>query len=738
MSPPPRAPRPAAALVLLALLVAAGGEVILSKSSVEVCARDSGGGGPLSCDRKLVLQVAVASNSSGGDDLLVVSDVAVGAEGNGTRPIRQIREPPVITISKSAVYVLYDLIYETMFGARFLGAFPNSQLASQNGVLSPLPTLKWRGRPRDVAYRPEEHFVDTRKCEPDAGADVVQSCERLHDQTGNIIAHTEPVCCPCGPHRRASTSCGSVFGNMFKGKANTAHCVRFTGDWFHEVVVSPENRTVISGDGFLRVNIVGDFNDYKSIPSFEDVYLVTPRKGAGDGPPQDPGDEYSRWMLLDKFRFSLNHLECDKIGVSYEAFQRQPNFCSSPFSSCLYNQLWNFWEDDQNRIKEGQEPEHVVVLKYQRINQHPNASGTSFSLGVTDVHNTNLMVELRADDIKYVYQRSPGKIISINCSSFEALSEVGTANVTTKNIGELEALYGLTFNCESGINDVEEQNFIMKSDEVVVRSFSLHSSSDVAANYQCTAILKASNFSELDRKECQISINATVFDNGTQIGYPKKGGISVFFDAVKAFCANVRDNVIDFFTGKSCRTRCSGLFDFSCHLQYKCIKWLVQLGLLLSMLVAVVVLLRLLHAKGFFGPFLDWFGLKGRAHPGHRRGHHHRHHRLHGDHDHVHHEHRRRRSDEPHHHHHRVLHRHGGPPQPDVEPEGSFQRHDPALGVLRRDVIKHRHGKAAAAAAALHSWDGASMEEDDDAGEHRERRRQERQHDWERHNRRSE
>lgn len=31
---------------------------------------------------------------------------------------------------------------------------------------------------QDVAYKPEEQFVETRKCEPDAGAEVVGACER--------------------------------------------------------------------------------------------------------------------------------------------------------------------------------------------------------------------------------------------------------------------------------------------------------------------------------------------------------------------------------------------------------------------------------------------------------------------------------------------------------------------------------------------------------------------------------
>lgn len=34
-----------------------------------------------------------------------------------------------------------------------------------------------------------------------------------------------------------------------------------------------------------------------------------------------------------------------------------------------------------------------------------NAGTHSFSIGVTEVLNTNLVIELRADDVEYVYQR---------------------------------------------------------------------------------------------------------------------------------------------------------------------------------------------------------------------------------------------------------------------------------------------------------------------------------------------
>ncbi|XP_044948210.1 protein HAPLESS 2 [Hordeum vulgare subsp. vulgare] len=700
---PPRPPsRPAHHAVFLLLAAAAlvgpaVGVEILSKSRLERCALDSGAGGALACDRKVVLNLAVPSGSSGGESSLVAQVVEV--EEDDTQAMQTVRDPPVITINKSATYALYDISYI-----------------------------------RDVAYKPEELFTRTHKCESDAGANVVGACERLRDQNGHVIEHTEPVCCPCGNNRRISSSCGSIFDKMVKGKANTAHCVRFPGDWFHvfgigkwsrgfsirvqvkkgssvtEVIVSPQNKTVVSKDNFLRVNLIGDFDGYTSIPSFEDFYLVTPRKGGGDGQPQVLGDEFSRWMLLERVRFTLDGLECNKIGVGYEAYRNQPNLCGAPLCSCLYNQLWNFKESDDNRVNRNQEPQYIVQGRFDRINQHPDAGVHTFSIGITEELNTNLLIEVSADDINYVYQRSPGKILSINVPTFEALSQVGTAKVTIKNIGKLEASYSLTFDCLSGITYVEEQFFIMKPDQVLVRSFYLRSSSDQASKYRCSAILKASDFSELDRAQCQFSTTATVLDNGTQIGPPnqhKKGGIRGFIEAIETLWRNTWDSVIDFFTGRSCSTKCSSFLDLSCHIQYICIGWLVMFGLLLATLPAVAVLLWLLHQKGLFDPLYDcWedvFGPPeaahgkhggGRGHHAHTHAHHHQHHH-HSKHPTAY-AHKKRSSgaagQQHHHHHHHVPHKHGG--QPDG---GERHRHAAALGVQHRDAghKHHRHGKAA-------------------------------------------
>ncbi|KAB2001819.1 hypothetical protein ES319_D11G021300v1 [Gossypium barbadense] len=502
---------------------------ILSKSKLEKCEKRTDSNDKLNCTTKIVINMAVPSGSSGGEAFVVAEIVEV--EENSTNNMQTLRVPPVITVNKSSAYALYQLTYI-----------------------------------RDVPFKPQEFFVKTRKCQPDAGANVVKICERLRDEDGHIIEHTR------------------------------------------EVIVGPENRTATSKDNFLKVNLIGDFVGYTSIPTFEDFYLVIPRQGS-PGQPNDLGRNLSMWMLLERVRFTLDGVECNKIGVSYDAFNGQPNFCSSPFWSCLHNQLWNFWEADQNRIKRGQVPLYGVQGKYERINEHPDAGSHSFSIGVTEVLNTNLLIELRADDIDFVFQRSPGKIMSVTVPTFEALTQFGVATITAKNTGEVEASYSLTFDCSKGVAHMEEQFFIMKPKQISARSFKVYPTTDQAARYVCSAILKDSEFSEVDRAECQFSTTATVFENGSQITpfQPPKTGVDGFFESLKKIWKNLWESLVDFITGETCRGKCSGFFDFSCHIQYICMSWVVLFGLLLAIFPTVLVLLWLLHQKGLFDPLYDWF-----------------------------------------------------------------------------------------------------------------------------------
>ncbi|PON37541.1 hypothetical protein PanWU01x14_319600 [Parasponia andersonii] len=79
------------------------------------------------------------------------------------------------------------------------------------------------------------------------------------------------------------------------------------------------------------------------------------------------------------------------------------------------------------------------------------------------------------------------------------------------------ALVGCSGEC-LGRGEMFEQFFIMKPKEETTRSFKLYPSSDQTTKYVCAAILKDSDYNEVDRAECQFATTLTVLDNGSQNG----------------------------------------------------------------------------------------------------------------------------------------------------------------------------------------------------------------------------
>ena len=61
----------------------------------------------------------------------------------------------------------------------------------------------------------------------------------------------------------------------------------------------------------------------------------------------------SNWMFISKDAVTLDGSECDKIGVSYEAFQNEANKCNMIIGSCLTNQLEDMYASDLLRITQG-------------------------------------------------------------------------------------------------------------------------------------------------------------------------------------------------------------------------------------------------------------------------------------------------------------------------------------------------------------------------------------------------
>lgn len=57
-------------------------------------------------------------------------------------------------------------------------------------------------------------------------------------------------------------------------------------------------------------------------------------------------DDPKKYLIVNANNISIKGDECNKIGVSYEAFYKQYNRCGVPKSTCLDNQPTHLWKHD--------------------------------------------------------------------------------------------------------------------------------------------------------------------------------------------------------------------------------------------------------------------------------------------------------------------------------------------------------------------------------------------------------
>jgi hypothetical protein len=90
------------------------------------------------------------------------------------RQIDMLRCQYEMFVASSVATTVFHVHLLRDFGSDCCKVFTVWQIRITRVVINALHCLPLQ----DVAYKPEELFFETRKCEPDAGADVVQSCER--------------------------------------------------------------------------------------------------------------------------------------------------------------------------------------------------------------------------------------------------------------------------------------------------------------------------------------------------------------------------------------------------------------------------------------------------------------------------------------------------------------------------------------------------------------------------------
>ncbi|PBJ75583.1 Generative cell specific 1 protein (GCS1) [Trypanosoma cruzi cruzi] len=516
-------------LLLFALMVAttpfAAEGLLLASSSIEQCDR-VGTDNSLPCDKKLVVTLSVDSDQAEDvEEFVILRDAVDKTKGTGEERVEF--QPIRLTTSKSRVQYTYPLFYERNFNAKPYEEEITTELVGCDDTFSPKAT-----------------------------------CGLATDTAGRPIPYSQGFCCRCGPCQLLGLcpvgSRGLQVCDIFRGAA-LASCLRFGELWYSgysmgsatiwyrlsvKLTTDSQNNSkakeavfelgpdVLSGSSAefgAWVSLIGDFvpaelplvlsNKMLFIPSSPRIHE---RVLAGQ----------KEWLILDKHHVSMQGRDCNKVGVSYEAFSGQGSRCQLIRGSCLADQLEDYRSSDLAVEARGGRGKYLARSFGDFVVNSVNNSRTRLSYWMRGSLATMLTVVISADRLQYLVSVSPGEIVSavMSKSTIEESSRDGSVSVIVRNIGHVTAKYTLGVgNCSGNVFPIMAQTLSLRPRGTVVRSFDLNIQ-DVTEEriVQCDVTLRDAKGAITDKKVLKFRVTSKVLTNDTQGGNaPTGGGASV-------------------------------------------------------------------------------------------------------------------------------------------------------------------------------------------------------------------
>jgi len=456
------------------------GTTILATSQLLQCVQN-GSSSLRSCQERLVVTVTVPTGSNLATEFIEVDPIRCVNTEDSSCPngcpsededCRELVDPIHLSLTKSQVVANYELSYTQSFNHKpmevvmYTGTGGSSPIC-KDGANEQHPTCGW--------------YTDV--------------------QTGSQVPDSQGFCCPCtfestwgdtlgggSPQlARGNVDCSLLSNPLFlSGVPASAHCMNLNTLWHagynvgraeigysidvlffnksssqlnlteedhrETISVTPQAPFQLSSDAFLSLQLLGDLASFVSPPVLSEKILLIPTpQGAS---PQEVFDgDKSRWMLVDKGRFSFTGAECDRIGTGFTAFRTHPEKCQRPAGTCLTNQISDLYDDDQQRVSAGQTPLYFLS-QWGTVDLKPPSDGAQAALSVplTELRHSIVVLNMVADNLKFVINRSPGKIVEAkvctfnqhSCGSFEASTLDGYIIITLQNTGALDAAYTVT------------------------------------------------------------------------------------------------------------------------------------------------------------------------------------------------------------------------------------------------------------------------------------------------------
>ena len=532
---------------------------IISSSSIEKCI-NSDPSKDISCKSKMLLSLTIQNAELQESDYVETTlNQVADKDGN----IQKFSSPIKIVFSKTPVRVLYPCTYF-----------------------------------QDFNYQPKENIISTSSTKCSDNSNDQNPTGGWSYSNGQKVKYSQGFCCSCSALSLSKKNLRGVKCSGIFDFSASAHCLSFDPVWYSAYKVdkykieytininvinvaenktisnlqlSPKNTISINEDKTILVKLIGDFLPTDIFPrDLSNKFLIIPTKP--DNSPIIKQGKY-RWMLIDKNRFSLDGSECDKIGVGFFAFNTQSEKCNVEIGSCLRNQISHLYIEDIERVKNGKNPEYLIIYdkNYKYSLNDEGFSSRSFSYNLEGNINTLITLEIDTTVLKFVSNVSSGKILNIYINNnFMAMSDDGFMEISIKNTGILTAQYIISYECNNDIIALSSNEISLEPEEIKTFNKSLYTNSNIGKENNCKIILKNSIGETIDMK----FISFNTIDEITFNNQEKEDNRNVTYDK-KSY---------QFI----CEDSCINSLDIFCYINNSCWEMLITKLVILFALIIIV------------------------------------------------------------------------------------------------------------------------------------------------------
>lgn len=501
---------------------------LISESSLQDCTTN--GTDPMDCKKKLVVSLALPADLKAGAESINFLDSAQESGSNQTVTFPKIE----LSLSRTAVVYRYPIFYLS-----------------------------------DFAADPYELTIDgslANLC--DDSFTTKATCGLQMDAEGNAIPYSQGFCCDCSicsaikvceANARSALAC-DIFGAY-----SSASCLRFGSLWYSGFTIGSAsvwfeielnlarhtgNGTVVESSTMVlspnqlgasdakfgcEAELVGTFSPSVEPQYFGDKMLFVPSMPSNSSIVKAGLPEY---MILPDTMVTVDGTECNKVGVSYYAFNSQGNRCEMDSGSCLQNQLTDLRTSDMSRIAEGLPPQYLVAAygevslqEYEseessaEENKSDGGSATAPSPYLTYVSSappeTLITLTINADTLQYVVAVASGKIISthVNHGAVEAMSKDAVLQVEIQNTGDVVSEFTVdVLNCTGGVFPIPGQHISLSPNETSTLSYQVYMQNNTNTSASCVVSLLNALMVQVSSKTVSWNVTEIKKNDGAQGG----------------------------------------------------------------------------------------------------------------------------------------------------------------------------------------------------------------------------